>query len=157
MYRRRPVALVLTSLAAAFVVAGCGDSGSGSDPAAEPASEPAKPVAYESFQSKTGNINCFMDSASGARCDIGQKTWSPPLKPKKCKVDWGFGLTVGSGRGQFLCAGDTVVMPDSPVLGYGKSSSIGPFLCKSEKTGMTCTNTGTGHGFSLSKEAAKTF
>ncbi len=41
-------------------------------------------------------------------------------------LDWGNGLIVGRrGRGQYVCAGDTVLQQRGAVLGYGRSRTVG--------------------------------
>ena len=42
------------------------------------------------------------------------------------------------------------------TLGYGEAVTLGAFTCRSEKTGMTCTN-GLGHGFSIAKAQQRLF
>ena len=78
------------------------------------------------FQSPSGNIGCVITS-TGVRCDIAQKSWKPPPKPRSCSVDWGDGLTVGRrGKAKFTCAGDTVLRMGRK-LAYGKTISAGRF------------------------------
>jgi len=43
------------------------------------------------------------------------------------------------------------------VLPYGKTLTAGDFSCTSEKSGVTCTNTRTTHGFRISQSAVKLF
>jgi hypothetical protein len=95
-----------------------------------------------------------------ARCDINQRNWSPPARPAKCpkEVDFGQGLqVVGSGPGEFVCAGDTAMDPSAPKLGYGTESVDGPFKCVSASSGITCTKTTTGHGFFISIQSYRVF
>lgn len=109
-------------------------------------------VRQTAFQSPTGNIGCMIVGGE-ARCDIVRRDWSPPQRPAACPniVDFGQGLTVGSsGPGRFVCAGDTVREPSAPRLPYGTASVVGSFTCVSRETGVECTNTHTGHGFTLS-------
>ena len=120
---------------------------------------PTNFVHQSAFHSPTGNIGCVV--ASGvARCDVKQRTWSPPPRPPSCpsEVDFGQGLEVGkSGPGRFVCAGDTALDPTAPVLPYGTASEVGGFSCVSRSTGMTCTNRTSGHGFFISRIDDKTF
>lgn len=113
---------------------------------------PTSTVHLTSFQSPSGNIGCMIVGGE-ARCDIVRRDWSPPPRPAACPniVDFGQGLIVGeSGRGRFVCAGDTVREPNARRLAYGTASEVGPYVCVSRSTGMSCDNTGTGHGFTLS-------
>ncbi len=111
------------------------------------------------FRSPTGNINCMLVSGdyAGARCDLRNFTPSFRARPADCDLEWGDAFEVGSsGRGFLSCHGDTVIDPGAMVLGYGASTTLGAVTCKSEKTGMTCTNT-RGHGFAISRGAQKLF
>lgn len=103
------------------------------------------------FLSPSKNIGCSL-SETGARCDIGDRTWAPPPKPSSCEVDFGQGVTVvGTSPASLTCAGDTVLVGDD-VLDYGHLVTRGDFECRSATTGMSCRNVKTNHGFSLAKE-----
>lgn len=120
---------------------------------------PTATVHEATFASPSRNIGCMIIDAT-ARCDIKQRTWSPPPTPKSCPpvVDYGQGLTVGTtGPGRLVCAGDTVLDPAAPTLAYGTATQVGSFLCVSRTTGMTCTETTTGHGFFISIQSYRIF
>ena len=103
------------------------------------------------FLSPSKNIGCSL-SDSGARCDISDHSWAPPPKPAGCAVDFGQGVTVvGTSPATLTCAGDTVLVGDQ-VLDYGRVATRGDFECRSSKSGMSCRNVKTNHGFSLAKE-----
>lgn len=113
--------------------------------------------AFTMFSSPSGNIGCAISKASGVRCDIRERGWSPPPKPASCELDWGQGLVVERrGRGSFVCAGDTVLGAQRP-LGYGDAIRRGRFRCKSLQSGMRCSNLRNGHGFKLSRQRARRF
>jgi hypothetical protein len=98
--------------------------------------------------------------AGTARCDIVQRHWSPPPRPKSCPqvVDFGQGLMVtGSGPGHLVCAGDTTRDPSANPLAYNTDTVVGSFRCASRSDGMTCTNTNTGHGFFIAIQSYRTF
>jgi hypothetical protein len=108
------------------------------------------------FHSPSGNIACGI-SKQGARCDIREREWRPPPKPRQCDQDWGYGLTLGKqGKGRFFCAGDSLFGLGSR-LAYGKSVARGRFRCVSRTDGIRCVNRRNGHGFKLSRERAKRF
>jgi hypothetical protein len=108
------------------------------------------------FHSPTNNIACGV-SRDGARCDIRERNWKPPPKPRGCELDWGYGLTLGkSGRGRFFCAGDSL-FGHGRKLGYGQSVRRGRFKCVSRTDGMRCVNVRNKHGFKLSRERARRF
>jgi hypothetical protein len=95
-----------------------------------------------------------------ARCDIKRRSWSPPARPASCppEVDYGQGMEVGgSGAGTLVCAGDTTLDPTAPSLAYGSETVIGRFQCSSRRSGLTCTEVETGHGFFISIQSYRTF
>ena len=69
------------------------------------------------FDTPSHNIGCVISKA-GARCDIRERAWRPPPKPRSCPVDWGNGLAVERrGFAYWVCAGDT-------VLGAGQGARL---------------------------------
>lgn len=117
--------------------------------------EPA--AALVMFSSPSRNIGCAIDRGF-ARCDVANHSWRAPAKPKRCMLDWGNGLLVGRrGRGQYVCAGDTTLQQRGAILGYGRSRTVGAFTCTSRRSGMTCSRSGSGHGFTVSRTRAKAF
>jgi hypothetical protein len=120
---------------------------------------PTPTVHLATFESPTRNIGCDI-IAGTARCDIKQRSWSPPPTPATCPpvVNYGQGLVVaGSGPGQLVCAGDTTLDPTAQTLPYGTDTVVGSYQCASRSTGMTCTNAGTGHGFFISFASYRAF
>jgi len=112
--------------------------------------------AASAFRSPTGNIGCAI-SAQGVRCDIQNRSWRPPAKPRSCDVDFGQGLTVDrSGRAGFVCAGDTVLHVGRKVA-YGTLVRRGRFACRVRTSGVRCLNTRNRHGFSLSAQRYRRF
>lgn len=110
------------------------------------------------FETPSHNIGCFL-SQHGPRCDIRERTWSPPPEPKSCKkfgVDYGQGIALSSRRADFVCAGDTA-LGGTAILGYGQSAQRGAFVCDSEQKGVTCHDIDTGHGFFISRESYRIF
>ena len=108
------------------------------------------------FHSPSGNIGCGV-SKQGARCDIREKDWSAPPRPRSCNLDWGYGLTLGTrGKGRFFCGGDSL-LGIGTRLGYGKSTRRGRFKCVSRVDGVKCKNVRNGHGFFISRERYRRF
>lgn len=103
------------------------------------------------FVTPSKNIGCEL-SPTSVRCDIVQRSWSAPPKPAGCQSDYGQGVSLGTDRADYVCAGDTVVDPSSQVLPYNQAIRSGDIVCVSTKTYLACRNTATNHGFSLSKE-----
>jgi hypothetical protein len=100
------------------------------------------------FQSPSGNISCVL-SASYARCDVDEYSYTPPPRPASCDFDWGQTLELKR-RARFGCVSDTVAISDR-VLHYGDSLSRGDKTCTSRRSGMVCRNLDTGHGFRMSR------
>jgi hypothetical protein len=119
---------------------------------------PADREVYElsGFVSRTGNVACMID-ADWARCDIIDHDWSPPARPADCEFDYGQGISLAPGEpAQFVCAGDTAFGADE-VLPYGDSITAGVLRCESAEAGITCRDTQTSHGFSISQQAYQLF
>ena len=122
-----------------------------------PASEPtavAQPNGPGSFQSPSGNINCTLSTPGGAnaaRCEVVDHTWTAP-PPPDCHLNSGdrFYLTQG-GAAVVGCYAQEFPAAET-TLGYGQSRSFGTITCDSEYTGMTCTDSSTGHYFRVSRD-----
>ncbi len=112
------------------------------------------------FQSPSTNIHCNIVKVRGgnsARCDIDEHSFTSPPKPETCHFDWGPFVKVRK-RAYWACVrGPATGSPDVPVLHYGHSRTVGHVRCTSRRTGMTCTNLKTRHGFKLSRAAATFF
>jgi hypothetical protein len=50
------------------------------------------------------------------------------------------------------CAGNAPADP-ARTLDYGQTHSVGAMTCESEPSGMTCTDTSSGHYFRVSQES----
>jgi hypothetical protein len=112
---------------------------------------------FTAFRSPSGNVGCYLD-VDYVRCDIAEKNWSPPPRPADCEFDYGQGITmVPGGSAEFVCAGDTALVPDGNPLPYGESVTAGPLRCDSAESGITCRDTETGKGFSISRDEYQLF
>jgi len=127
------------------------DSGDGETPSAD-----ETVTKLTGFTSPTGNIGCYIDRKS-VRCDIGDRDWEPPRAPKSCDLDWGQGIALSAGgAADFVCAGDTT-LGAGDALDYGRSIGAGLLICESEESGMTCRDTESGRGFTISKQSYEIF
>ena len=174
----RPFAAVVgAALLAAALLAGCGDDGGDEtvtvteSAPAETATAPAETDTGtaattttappqgdhgpRAFRSPSGNIGCYLDS-TGARCDIAERSWQPPPPDQPCELDYGQGIDLDADGAAFVCAGDTTLGAGA-TLAYGSSARRGSFLCESAEAGITCTDTASGRGFTLSREAYEIF
>lgn len=123
-------------------------------------------VGVVGFRSPSGNIHCqYFDgssdkppSANALRCDIKTLGNAVPPRPKDCDLDYGraFEMNDRDGPALRLCYGDTAMDDRLPVLGYGAVWQRGGISCKSEQSGVSCTNTN-GNGFALSRNAQRLF
>jgi len=107
------------------------------------------------FQTPSGNIGCYLD-ARAARCDIRQRDWSPPPAPASCQLDYGQGLIVTASGARLVCAGDTA-LGGRATLDYGEQAQRGRIRCDSEESGITCTDTGSGRGFTIARQSYEIF
>src|SRR5215207_9166652 len=57
------------------------------------AAAPASAATF--FHSPSGNIRCVIDATSFTRCDITNRDWSPPPKPRTCEFDWRNSMGLG--------------------------------------------------------------
>lgn len=115
-------------------------------------------------RSPTGNIRCVFLGAPSQRllCGVDHAGYGAQLEarcltPTGAGVDW-HGFILGpAGKGQLNCSGGIQYDPSTqhpryPTLAYGRSRKLGPFICVSSRTGLTCTS-GRGHGLFLSRES----
>jgi len=122
-----------------------------------PAAPTARADSYESFQSPSGNIDCGIASSNGtifAACEIRDYTWSPPPRPTPCMGGFGDRISIEQGgAAKMSCHSDTLKGDGYPVLAYGQSKSLNSISCRSEISGMTCTDSSTGHYFLLARDS----
>jgi Family of unknown function (DUF6636) len=111
------------------------------------------------FISPTGNIVCEISAGNpdwvtnSVRCDIEDFDYPSPPRPPDCGHDIGHTVGLAEGqRPQFGCAHDTMAYSDFPVLKDGDSTQSGPFRCDIARRGVTCSDSGSGHSFRLSRE-----
>jgi hypothetical protein len=118
------------------------------------------------FASPSGNIHCYVpaSSADGATvgCQIEQYAFtSAPTSPSPCPdgvVPNDFGLAIGK-QATLTCSVSPLLSGYAdpwPTLGYGHKravGAVGAISCDSEPTGMTCTDSSTGHFFRVSRDS----
>jgi hypothetical protein len=93
------------------------------------------------FVSPSGNISCEVDynrdGVTAAYCETG----TPPQS-----------VTMGVTGSYTTCTGVLCLSNpgmDTPTLAYGAVTGVGPFVCESATTGVTCT--ADGRGFQISR------
>lgn len=124
---------------------------------------PATARADESydFQSPSGNIHCKMGYAQGTDpgvvCTIAHSTYAGQCQSGGLVAWPQFGLWQGgspSSPKDMPCVVGGNKTPISPTLDYGqKTRSFGAISCDSEQSGVTCTDSSTGHFFRVSRES----
>jgi hypothetical protein len=120
------------------------------------------------FLSPSGNIGCEMRADAGVFtvCKIQDHSWVVPPNEnchKRAVVgaigEPGFDMQfhqgnppcVGSNMNQFFFPPDPLAT--YPTLGYGQTHSVGAITCDSERSGVTCTDSDTGHFFKVSRDS----
>ena len=107
------------------------------------------------FQLPSRNIGCaYGTSPTYLRCDI--RSGLKPAPRGKCDLDWTGLQITPTGRARPTCAGDTALLPNAPVLAYGRTWRRGGIACTSRRTGLRCRNRA-GHGFTLARQAWRIF
>jgi hypothetical protein len=112
---------------------------------------------YELFQSPSGKVLCETTiSYKGdpyANCTVRDSAY--PIPADKCDiappVNPQFGLTQGRSPSLSCVVGSGDYQ--WPTLDFGQTRSVGTITCDSEASGMTCTDTSTGHFFRISNDS----
>jgi hypothetical protein len=118
----------------------------------------AHATTFHQFASPSGNVSCAVGTQDNgnafAECEIRDRVWNSPPAPADCPLSYGDRIGLYQGKQPaFGCHGDTLYDPSSPILGYGQSYSQGPISCLSQMSGITCSDSTTGHFFTISREA----
>jgi hypothetical protein len=111
-------------------------------PAAPQTSQPVTTVPTQTFTggeflSPTANISCQLTYGAQGQTDAAYcQTITPPRS-----------VTMSSNGSYKTCTGVKCIGnpgTDTPTLAYGQATGIGPFLCLSASSGVTCTVSGRG-------------
>jgi hypothetical protein len=160
-------ALVVVAVVLGFTLFG---GGSGAGPASAASSpRPSETTSHRigsgggsarTFSSPSRNITCEV-SADEARCGIADLS-EKPAPVQGCDGTVGYVVEVGRGgkvaapcvpsNQQPYAAGGSVTL-----LAYGKKITVGDLVCKSEKTGVRCSDKSSGKGFTLARAGIGTF
>jgi len=121
--------------------------------AALPLAATAHALATPSFQTPSGNIMCWVGD-NFASCDIIDHTYAPP--PGHCALAANFdfrNFMLQKGTPPELRCSRPEDLPTAMTLDYGQTYSVGVMTCHSETSGVTCTDSSTGHFFRVSRES----
>lgn len=133
-----------------------------------PATAQAEPSQMYQFLSPSGNIGCHMDARDDgtayAWCRLQDETWVEPQSG-----DCAQGYVPGAigepapylqlSQGNAPCLGSVMSQlffsgPYAPAtLAYGETHTVGAITCASEPSGVSCTDSSTGHFFRVSRES----
>ncbi|WP_333811463.1 hypothetical protein [Timonella senegalensis] len=112
------------------------------------------------FATPTGNIACEI-GPDGASCTIAQLAKKPKPNKNDCKGYVGYEVRLDSAGVTLPCLAKEDI-PGSAgsgldVLDYGSSQNFNNFSCESTRTGVKCTDTGSGRGFNVARAGITTF
>jgi hypothetical protein len=104
--------------------------------------------AIRSFRSPTGKLGCMF--------------YSDPDVPPQVRCEWKGGndralILDEIRKGKRIKITDTVLDPKAKALAYGKSTRFGKLKCTLRTTGITCTSSKSGHGFTVSIARQRVF
>ena len=124
---------------------------------AAPAPSPTATLSADAKQvaSPSGNITCTV-SPAGAECAIASLA-AEPVAADSCDGVTGYVVSLTTSGVSTPCVDETPAEAGAevPVLAYGDAISVNNFQCVSTESGMTCSNTNTGQGFTLARAGIK--
>ena len=151
-------ATVATSIAFAAAAHACGGSG----------------PALQTFQTPSGNVVCDYQVGMGddpdkgyVKCEVRDHTWvvdratdctGPVADAQRARglAPDGDAFSIIEGEpAKLMCywGSGTLNAPTMSTLDYGQTQSAGAITCESETSGVTCTDSSTGHFFRVSRES----
>ena len=103
---------------------------------------------FKRFQTPSGQIMCayfdVADDGPQIRCDL-------------LFLNDRAAVVMRSGKGRIVKVTDAVGDPRSRRLAYGTSARFGIYTCTSRRSGLTCRNRSSRHGFTVSRQSRKVF
>jgi hypothetical protein len=115
------------------------------------------------FRSPSGDTLCALswgqdinDQAhygkGAVACQVRNHTYPQPPLPDCPVAGREYDLSQGS-PASLGCQGGVLLDPPPPTLAYGQTRSVGTITCDVEPSGVTCTDSSTGHFLRLSRDS----
>ncbi len=115
------------------------------------------------FKMPSNNVVCSVGQEVGSSdilCTIFERSGPPPLPaPADCMSYWGHVYSLRDiGRTEMLCQdfNSGLAASVTDVAPYGVTGTFGGISCKSQESGLRCTNSD-GHGFQLARRKQSVF
>jgi hypothetical protein len=110
-----------------------------------------------SFQTPSGNILCWI-ADDAAACRIIDYTYAAAPAGACPSPGWANGFWLDDGKpAELLCStgppGSYTGLRTHTTLDFGQTRSVGVMTCASDASGVTCTDTSTGHFFRVSRDS----
>jgi hypothetical protein len=112
-------------------------------PASPISTMPTQTATGGEFLSPTANISCQLTYRAPGQTDAAYCQTTSPPRSATLATDGTYKTCTG-----VKCIGNSGT--DTPTLAYGQATGIGPFLCLSASSGVTCTVSGRGFKIAIS-------
>ena len=112
----------------------------------------AKTYSYQYVDTPSKNISCILND-EGVGCSILERSYTSSGM-QDCP-DREFSIVALAGRTEVRCGEEYLGQPGDTfhTLQYGETTMFSDYACTSQSKGMTCWNTITGRGFTISRES----
>ncbi|MFC0675144.1 hypothetical protein [Brachybacterium hainanense] len=133
-------------------VSGSAEPADGGEETADPASPaPEDALDLTAFVTPSGNIACTIDGGT-VGCTVQEQRYPDDVA---CE-DGPFSVRIADGAVERAC-GEDFTTEDAEELGYGSTTAAGSIACESTSDALTCWDTRTGHGVTLSRASYEEF
>ena len=152
-----------TTSASAATAAPSSSAGTAAEQAAPPTGGPILPsgpalptstttYSYQYVDTPSKNISCIL-SNEGVGCSILERNYASSGM-QDCP-DREFSIVALAGRTEVRCGEEYLGQPGDTfhTLQYGETTTFSDYACTSQSKGMTCWNTITGRGFTISRDS----
>ena len=152
-----------TTSASAATAAPSSSAGTAAEQAAPPTGGPILPsgpalptstttYSYQYVDTPSKNISCIL-SNEGVGCSILERSYASSGM-QDCP-DREFSIVALAGRTEVRCGEEYLGQPGDTfhTLEYGETTMFSDYACTSQSKGMTCWNTITGRGFTISRDS----